>query len=160
MTFSNLYIIKLKLNHMKNLTVQDVNVMGDHDRLLEIIRNWNLDSRIRHTAFENLEDKSFFKDCAYDEMIFKDICRSYINDEMLLDLALNDSNDYVRYNEGANFVDNCDSEKYEDVLLEFALENPAYNMSPYTKTLWVVKSGCDRINDASKLLKIIKGVSI
>lgn len=157
MTFINLYNIKLKLNHMKNLTVRDVKVIRDQDRLLEIIMNRNLDSRVRHAAVDNIEDKSFFKDCAYDEDEFLRIfAAQYIDDdETLLDLVLNDSNDYVRYKAGVNFVDNCDSERYEDVLLEFALENPAYNVSPYTKTHWVAESACDRINDTSKLLKII-----
>lgn len=143
---------------MNNLTVQDVKMIRNQDMLIEIIMNGDLNSMIRHAAVVNLEDKSFFKDFAYDEDTFlRTLAAQYIDDdETLLDLVLNDSNDQVRYYAGANFVDNCDSEKYGDALLEFALENPAYNVSPYRKTMGVAKSACDRINDTSKLLKIIK----
>ena len=143
---------------MDNLTVDDVKKIKNPDKLLEIAKNQDLNTKIRKQALENIEDKGIFKDLAYDEDKF---LRLYVadhidDDEILLDLILNDSDDWVRYLAGRNFADNCDAEEYEDVLLEFALENPAYNVSPYTKTRWAAKSACDRINDNSKLLRIIK----
>jgi hypothetical protein len=71
-------------------------------------------------------------------------------------LILNDSNDYVRNKAGRNFVYNCDCEKYGDVLLEFALENPKYNASQLTRPDIKTIFACRRISDTSKLLKIIK----
>lgn len=143
---------------MNNLTVEDVKKIKNLDRLIEIAKNQDLNTKIRNNALENIEDKGIFKDLAYDEDKF---LRSYAaehidDDEILLDLILNDSDDWVRHLAGNNFVDNCDAAKYEDVLLEFALANPAYNVSPYTKTYSTAKFACDRINDNSKLLRIIK----
>lgn len=141
-----------------DLTVHDVEKINDQDRLLEIIRNQDLDFAVRHRAVRNLEDKSFFKDCAHAEDDFLRIFAAEFidDDETLLDMILNDSNDYVRRKAGSNFIDNCDSEKYSDVLLEFALENPKYNVNPIGDTDVAARFACHRIEDTSKLLRVIK----
>lgn len=143
---------------MDSLTVEDVKKIKNQDKLLEIVKNQDLNTKIRKQALENIEDDGIFRDFAHDEDKFlRSYAAGHIDDnEILLDLILNDSDDWVRYVAGKNFVGNCNAEEYGHVLLEFALENPSYNVSPYTKTRWVAKSACDRINDTSKLLKIIK----
>ena len=141
-----------------SLTVEDIGKIKNQNRLLEIVRNRDLETRIRTEAVKNLEDKGVFRDFAHDEDMFMRMCAAeYVDDdEILLDLILNDSNDYVRREAGRNFVYNCDCEKYEGVLLEFALENPKYNVSPLTRPDIKTIFACRRISDTSKLLKIIK----
>ena len=141
-----------------DLTVHDVAKIKNQDRLLEIITNQDLDFRVRHRAVINIEDKSFFKGCAHaeDDFLRMFAAKFIDDDETLLDMILNDSNDFVRRKAGSNFIDNCDSEKYSDVLLEFALENPKYNAYTFGDIDLAAKSACKRIDDTSKLLRIIK----
>ena len=143
---------------MENLTVEDVENIKSQIQLLEIFKNQDLDTRVRSKAIENIEDKSIFNDYAYDDDSFLRECAAqYIDDdEMLLDLILNDSNVFVRYYAGWNFVRNCDNEKYDDILLEFALENPEYNVAPIGTTDKKAKFASHRINDTSKFLRIIE----
>jgi hypothetical protein len=151
-------VIKIFIRDTMKLTVGDVEKITNQNQLLEIVRNPDVDVRIRIKAAENIKDKSIFKDFAHDNDSFlRYYAAKYIDDdETLLDLILNDSNDFVRHNAGSNFIDYCDSERYEDVLLEFALENPRYNVSPLTETDTLARFACHNIRDTSKLLKVIK----
>ena len=141
-----------------DLTIEDVDKIKDQNRLFEIVKNQDLDVRIRIKAVNNIEDKRIFADYAYDEDVFLRLyAAKYLeDDETLLDLMLNDSSDYVRCDAGRNFIHHCDSEKYGDVLVEFSLENPKYNVSPLTDTDTAARFACMRIKDTSKLLRIIK----
>lgn len=161
MYFIDLYTIKIKFLLMKDssLTDDDIDKINNQNKLLEIFKNQDLDTRVRSKAAENIEDKSIFKDYAYDDDSFLRVCAAQYtddDDEMLLNLILNDSNVFVRYYAGWNFVRNCDNEKYEDILLEFALENPEYNVAPIGSTDKKAKFASHRINDASKFLRIIE----
>lgn len=141
-----------------DLTIEDVEKIKDQNRLFEIVKNQDLDVRIRIKAVNDIEDKCIFADYAYDEDVFlRMYAAKYLeDDETLLDLMLNDSSDYVRCDAGRKFIHNCDSEKYVDVLVEFSLENPKYNVSPLTDTDTAARFACMRIKDTSKLLRIIK----
>ena len=90
--------MRIKHLHMdvSKLTVEDVAEIKDQDQLLEIAKNSELDIRIRIKAFDDIEDKGIFRDYAYDEDSFLRMCAvKYVDDEVLLDLILNDSNDFV-----------------------------------------------------------------
>lgn len=140
------------------LTVDDVEKIKDQNQLLEIIKNPDLDTRVRIKAVDNIEDKHILADYAYDEDIFlrMQAVRQVKDDEILLDLILSDSSDFVRHEAGTRFIDYSDSEKYEDVLLEFALENPKYAVFPLGDTDTMARFACMRIKDTSKLLEVVK----
>ncbi|MBR6024472.1 MAG: hypothetical protein IK044_05945 [Methanobrevibacter sp.] len=140
------------------LTVDDVEKIKDQNQLLEIVKNPDFDIRVRIRAADNIEDKSILADYAYDGDIFlrMQAIRQVNNDEILLDLILNDSSDFVRHEAGTRFIDYCDSEKYEDVLLEFALENPKYAVFPLGDTDTMARFACMRIKDTSKLMEVVK----
>ena len=110
------------------LTVDDVEKIKDQNQLLEIIKNPDLDTRVRIKAVDNIEDKHILADYAYDEDIFlrMQAVRQVKDDEILLDLILSDSSDFVRHEAGTRFIDYSDSEKYEDVLLEWKILNMLY----------------------------------
>lgn len=127
------------------------------DDLIEVIKNQILDMRIRIHAVESLNDKSVLRDYAHNEDLFLRIqAARFIDDyEMLLDMILNDSSDHVRHIAGMNFIGGCDIEKYEDILVEFAVENPKYDVDSYSSTGNAARFACSRIEDSSKLLKVI-----
>ena len=52
------------------LTLDGVEKIKDQNQLLEIIKNPDLDTRVRIKAVDNIEDKSILADYAYDEDIF------------------------------------------------------------------------------------------
>ena len=142
---------------MNNLTADDIKAINDQDKLLEIIKNTDLDTRIRTLALQNIVDKSILRDLVHEKEAF---LRSYAalhidDDEIVMDLILNDSDDWVRHFACQNFVSNCNAEKYGDILLEFALENPEYVTCVHGKTDMIAGEACGRISDTSKLLKII-----
>ena len=143
--------------NFEELTIEDIKLINDDDKLIEILKNQNLDTRIRIQAVANLNDKSVFKDYAhYEDPFLRSQAARYIeDDEMLLDLILNDSNDHVRHSAGMNFINTCDIEKYEDILVEFAVENPEYNVNPFFSTDFAARLACRRIEDTSNLLEVI-----
>lgn len=141
----------------RELAAEDIKLINDDEKLIEIIKNQNLDMRIRIHAVESLNDKSVFRDYTHDEDSFlRSQAARFIDDyEMLLDMILNDSSDHVRHVAGMNFIGDCDIEKYEDILVEFAVENPKYNADSISSTIEAARFASSRIEDASKLLKVI-----
>lgn len=54
------------------------------------------------------------------------------------------------------FVCGCNIEKYEDIMVEIAVENPKYGDDSFQNAEKAARFACSRIEDSSKLLKVIK----
>ena len=139
-------------------TAEDIKLINDNDKLIEIIRNQDLDIRIRIHAVEMLKDKSVFRDYVHDEDSFlRSQAARFTDDyEILLDMVLNDSSDHVKHIAAMRFVCGCDIEKYEDILVEIAVENPKYGDDSFQNAEKAARFASSRIEDPSKLLKVIK----